>query len=130
MKVALTLLPWMVAYCVSPNWLYRTCSLESGDPRSNQTRIPTLVSLSIQGSELTAEGQTPTGGFRKPQLRRIPGTGITDTRSYEFVVEPPPPGSMAVQVISTHVARIRLDDAGIRHVRVLGAHGALCADRY
>ena len=70
-----------------------------------------------------------TAGFQQPRLRQLPGAGLTDTRTYEFVANPPPPGSMTIQVISPHTATIRLDDPGIRHVRVLGARNAMCADR-
>ncbi|MFO1461228.1 MAG: hypothetical protein U1G08_17725 [Verrucomicrobiota bacterium] len=123
------LLPLLATSCLAPKWTYHECSLETGDPRPDRTRMPILTSISIQGSELVANGETLTGGYRNASLRRLPGLGYTDQRVYEFAVEPPPPGSMAVQVISPHTARIRLDDAGIRHIRVLGVRNALCADR-
>ena len=124
----LMLLPLVATSCLAPTWTYHECSLESGDPGPDRTRMPILTSISIQGRELTANGETLTGGYRGASLRRLPGLGYSDQRVYEFVVEPPLPGSMTVQVISPHTARIRLDDAGIRHVRVLGVRNALCAD--
>lgn len=129
--VLLLLIPCVTVSCTSllVRWHSHECALEPGDPRPDRGRITRVTSLSIFGSTLTVEGETTTAGFQHASLRQIPGAGLTDTRTYEFVADPPPPGSMTLQVISPHKARIRLDDPGIRHVRVLGVRSAMCADR-
>ena len=130
-RPVLLVLPCLAVSCMSltSRWHAHDCSLEPGDPRADRGRIASVTSISIQGSTLTAKGETMTAGFQQPRLRQLPGAGLMDTRTYEFVANPPPPGSMTIQVISPHTATIRLDDPGIRHVRVLGARNAMCADR-
>lgn len=127
----LLLIPLVAVSCVSLlyRWDSHECPLVPSDPRPDRGRIARVTSISVQGSTLTAEGETMTAGFQQARLRQLPGAGLTDTRTYEFVANPPPPGSMTLQVISPHTASIRLDDPGIRHVRVLGARNAMCADR-
>ncbi len=129
--LVLLLIPCVAVSCMSllARWQSHDCSLEPGDPRPDRGRITRVTSISVQGSTLTAEGETVTAGFQQARLRQLPGAGLTDTRTYEFVANPPPPGSMTLQVVSPHKATIRLDDPGIRHVRVLGARNAMCADR-
>lgn len=135
MKIpVLLLISCLVASCTSvatltARWHSHECDFERGDPRVDRSRIAKVTSISILGSTLTAKGETTTAGYQQASLRQLPGAGLTDTRTYEFVANPPPPGSMTLQVISPHTATIRLDDPGIRHVRVLGARNVMCADR-
>ena len=98
----LLLIPLVAVSCVSLlyRWDSHECPLVPGDPRPDRGRIARVTSIRVQGSTLTAEGETMTAGFQQARLRQLPGAGLSDTRTYEFVTNPPPPGAMTLQVIS------------------------------
>jgi len=77
--------------------------------------------------EIRATGSVPTGGYVNPRLvPRVSNTLTSELLEFDFLIDPPAPGTMVTHSFVTHAATYYLPGvAGVPRVRVYGHYNSL-----